>query len=251
MRRERLNRITGYALSRPEAYIIVVLVFVAVVVAMVTGWSAWVVVLSLAAGAALLALLIIDALADPYVERAAAIADIEADRVRDPALRNKVRQALEYVRAAHRLAQRDNSGALDVVESELPQMEQAARSIYQMSLRLQDFRADSLVQRDVVDLEKKRHRGGLSQDQEAQLGSLKRLEELAHSAEQEIDSALAHLGRSYAEMQAIKVTPELRGPAEEAFEELGESTKRLADLAQGYDEAYGRRPQAGESPTRR
>ncbi len=61
------------------------------------------------------------------------------------------------------------------------------------------------------------------------------------SAEREIDDALAHLGQAYAEMQTIKVTPELHGVAAQSLEQLEASTRRLSDLAAGYDEAFGTR----------
>lgn len=238
---DRLRRIAGYSLSRPEAYIIVALVFVAVVVAIFGHWPGWVVLASVAAGAVLLGLLFVDALADPDVERDASIADVEVSRVRDPALRLEVRRALEYVRAAQKLARQDDSGILTSADDELPQMEQAARSVYQMSLRLQEFKSDRLLQRDLADLRQRLERGKLTSDQAAQLASLRKLDELVRSATQEIDSAVAHLGRSYAEMQAIKVTPEFKGRAAEALSELAASTQRLSELASGYDEAYGQR----------
>ena len=248
MQRQRLNRIIGYALSRREAYLIVGLVFLAVVVAILGKWPGWVVGASIGAGSVLLVLLIADSLADLNVERDASLADVEVGQVKDPDLRAKVRKALEYVRAAHQLARRDKSGILDAADDELPQLEQAARSIYQMSLRLQEFRADRLLQRDLAELQPQgARRRPLTKDQEAQLGTLKRLHELVRSAEAEIDSAVAHLGRSYAEMQAIKVTPEFRGQSADPLEELGASTRRLSDLAEGYDQVYSSRPLPGGS----
>ena len=243
VRSERLNRIVGYALSRPEAYLIVGLVFVAVVVAIVGGWPGWVVLASIAAGGLLLGLLAIDALGDPNVERDAAIADVDASQVHDPALRAKVRRALEYVRAAQQLARRDAEGVLDAADDELPELEQAARSIFQVSRRLEEFRADRLIQRDLIDLQQQAQRGQLTADRQAQWSTLRRLKDLMHTAEQEVDSAMANLGRSYAEMQAIKATPEFRGRAADALAQLQASTKRLAALAEGYDEVFaGRAP---------
>lgn len=238
---DRLRRIAGYSLSRPEAYIIVGLVFVAVVVAILGRWPGWVILASVAGGVVLLALLFFDSLADPNVERDSSIGDVEVSRVRDPVLQGKVRRTLEYVRAAQELARRDTSGTLATADDELPQLEQAARSVYQMSLRLQEFKSDRLLQRDLADLQQRSGRGQLNKDQKAQLATLQRLDELVHTAEQEIDSAVAHLGRSYAEMQAIKVTPEFRGRAADALSELAASSQRLSELAAGYDEVYGNR----------
>ncbi len=93
--------------------------------------------------------------------------------------------------------------------------------------------------------------GRLSVDQQAQMDSLRRLDGLVRDGEREIDGALAQLGRSYAEMQAIRVTPEFRGQAASALQELKNSTRRLSDLAQGYDEAYGSRAPAGSKPLAR
>ncbi|MBI4317345.1 MAG: hypothetical protein HY675_02550 [Chloroflexi bacterium] len=248
MQHDRINRIVGYALTRREAYLIVGLVFVAVIVAIVGRWPGWVVLASVTAGVVLLGLLVVDSLADPDAERDAAIVDIDLGQVNDPELKARVRKALDYVRAAQRLARRDTDGTMDAADDELPQLEQAARSIYQMSLRLQEFRADRLLQQDLAELHKRRSgRGQLSPEQEAQLGTLERLGDLTHSAEREIEGALAQLGRSYAEMQAIKVTPEFRGRAADALGQLEASTKRLADLAEGYDEVYGGRPLPGGS----
>ena len=241
MGRERFNRIIGYSLSRPAAYFIVGLVFLAVVVAILGRWPAWVILASVAGGVVLLGLLVADSLFDPDVDRETSIADVDPGSVREPVLRSKVRRAMEYVRAAHKLARQDRTGVLASADDELPELEQAARSVYQMSLRLQEFRSDRILQRDLVDLEQRSKRGQLGKDQVAQLETLRRLEELVRSAEVEIDSAVAHLGRSYAEMQAIKVTPEFRGRAAEALAELGESTKRLGELASGYDQVYGAR----------
>ncbi len=246
MGNDRLNRIVGYALSRREAYFIVALVFIAVMVAIVGKWSGWIIVGSVAVGAVLLGLLVIDALADPGAERDASLADIDVAQVTDPSLKTKIRKALDYVRAAQKLARGDKSGVLDAADDELPQLEQAARSIYRMSLRLQECRADRLLQRDLADLQRTRSgRAQLTSEQEEQLNTLQRLDDLVRSAEREIDAALAHLGRSYAEMQAIKITPEFRGRAADALGELASSTKRLSDLAEGYDEVYGRRSVLG------
>lgn len=247
MQVERLKRIAGYALSRPEAYIIVVLVFLAVLVAILGDWPGWVIGVSVLAGIMLLGLLVIDSLRDPNAERDASIADVDPGRVRDTLLRDKISRALEYVRAAHKLARENPDDALGSANDELPQLEQAARSIYQMVLRLQDFRADRILQRDLADLQKRAQKGQLSSDQRAQLDTLTRLDELVQSAYREVDSALAHLGRSYAEMQAIKVTPELRGQAAAALDELEASSKRLSELAEGYDEVFRSRALPGNA----
>ncbi|GEM_PF-2087109 len=242
MRSERVNRILSYALSRREAYLTVLLTFVAVVIAIVGGWPVWVIGGCVAAGALLLGLLVADAVADPGVEQEAAFAGVEVSRIRDKRLRSKLERAIEYVRAAQKLARQDRSGALDSADDELPQMEQAVRSMYEMGLRLQEYRGDSLIRRDLADLQRTGARPDrLTGDQRAQLESLKRLEELVRTAEGEIDGALADLGRSYAEMQAIRVTPGLRGQAAESLGQLTASTQRLSDLAVGYDEAYGSR----------
>jgi len=237
--RKRIGRIIGYALSRITAYLVVGLVFLAVVVAIIGGWPTWVILASIAGGLVVLGLLVVDALLQPSIELDVSIADIDIKELHNAALREKVRRALEYNYAALKLARHDKSGVLDLADNELPQLSEAARSIYQMCLRLQEFRADRLIERDFAELQRQREiHGQLTSQQEAQLQALERLNELVRSAEREIDSALAHLGRSYAEMQAIKVTPELRGRAGEALEELETSTKRLSDLAQGYDEVY-------------
>jgi hypothetical protein len=228
-------------LTRAEAYLVVVLVFVAVIVAIIGNWPWITIVVSLGAGVLLLALLILDSLANPDVDREASIADIDVRQVRDPDLKSKVLKALQYVRAIQRLSKR-NVAALDAADDELPQLEQSVRSIYQMSLRLQEFRSDDLLQRDLADLERhRRDRGELDKDREAYLNTLTRLNQMVRAADQEIDSALAHLGRSYAEMQAIKVTPEFRGGTADTLNQLKSSTLRLAELAQGYDEVYGAR----------
>ena len=251
MQSSRLGRIVGYALSQPAAYLVVGLVFVAVIVAIVGHWPGWTILASVAVGIVLLGLLVLDSLTDPGAERESCLADVDPSRISDAAVRAKLRQALDYVRAAQRLAASDTSGALDSADDELPQMEQAVRSIYQMSLRLQEYRADRLMRRDLAELEGQKSRWGrLTDEQEQHLAALRRVDQLMQTAEREIESALAQLGRSYAEMQAIRITPEVRGRAVEAFRELGEATRRLSDLAQGYDEAYGSRVQPRGSRAR-
>ncbi len=244
MHRERLNRIASYALSRWEAYAIVLLVFAAVAVAILGKWPEWVILASVGAGVVLLALLVLDSLVDPEAERDASMADIEVSRIRDGALRSKVVRAMEYVRAAQKLARRDRAGTLEAADDELPQLEQAVRSIYQMSLRLQEYRGERLLHQDLAGLQQRRaQRVALTSDQQEQLAALEKLQQLVREAEQGIDSALADLGRSYAEMQAMKFTPELRGRVADVFEQLEASTRRLSDLAEGYDEVFGsRRP---------
>jgi hypothetical protein len=247
MRRERLNRIAVLALSRVEAYLIVLVVFATVIVVILGGWPGWLIPVSLGAGAVLLVLLVLDSLSDPGADQAAAFADIDPKRIHDSDLRAKLIRALEYVRAAQRLAQRYPSGVLDAADDELPQLEEAVRSIFRMSLRLQEFRADKLIGRDLAELQRQRSRGGrLSPKQEEQMRTLERLEELVRTAYREIDDALAHLGRSYAEMQAIQVTPEFRGREAYVFKELDASTARLSDLAARYDEAFGSRRAPGD-----
>ncbi len=246
MQIDRFKRIAGYALTRPEAYIIVVLVFLLALVDIFGGWPGWVILAGIVAGAVLLGLLIVDSLNDPDSEREASIADVDAGRVRDPALRNKVLRALEYVRAAQKLAREDTKDTLSLVRDELPQLEQAARSMFQMAIRLQDFQADRIVQRDLVDLRRRSEQGKLTGEQRDQLDTLNRLDDLVRNADREIDGALSVLGRSYAEMQTIKATPELRGQAAAALEELDASSKRLSELADGYDQVFGDRVQPGK-----
>ena len=240
MRSERISRIIGYALNRQEAYLSVGLTFVAVVVAILRGWPWWVMLACAAAGALLLGLLVIDSLADPSAEREAALADVDLSKVHDKRLKNKLQRAIEYVHAAQRLAKQDNIGALDGADDELPQLEQAVRAIFQMSLRLQEYGEDRLIQRDLLELQKMASGSRrLTEDQKAQLETLRRLDDLVRTAEREIDDALANLGRSYAEMKAIGVTPELRGGAAETLDQLTACTQRLSELAAGYDDAYG------------
>ncbi len=245
MASERAKRIAAYTLSRWEAYLIVIVVFAAVLAAIIGGWPTWVVLASLGTGAVLLVLLVLDSLSDPSVERDASIADVEPGRIRDRDLRAKLQRALEYVRAAHQLARRRDL-TLGGAEDELPQLEQAARAIYQLCLRLQDYRSDRIVQRDLADLASRQaRRGGLSEDEQQQLATLRRLDELVRSSAQEIDNALADLGRSYAEMRAIEATPELRGRQADALRQLDDSTRRLSDLAAGYDEVFAATHGAG------
>ncbi|MDO8688601.1 MAG: hypothetical protein Q7R39_01065 [Dehalococcoidia bacterium] len=247
METDRFKRIAGYALTRPEAYVIVVLVFLVAIVDILGGWPGWIIAASLVAGAALLGLLVLDSLSDPNSEREASIADVEAGKVRDPALRNKILRALEYVRAAQKLAKADAGDTLGSARGELPQLEQAVRSMFQMAIRLQDFQSDRIVQRDLADLRRKSEQGSLTDEQKDQLDTLNRLDELVRSADREVDGALAVLGRSYAEMQTIRATPELRGQAAAgALEELDASSKRLSELAEGYDQVFGSRVQPGK-----
>jgi hypothetical protein len=247
MRRERLSRIAAHALSRVEAYLIALVVFATVIVAIMGGWPSWIILLSIVAGAVLMGLLVIDSLTDPVADQNASLADIDPKRIFDPELRHKLSRALEYVRAAQKLARRYPTGAMDAADDELPQLEEAARSIFRMSLRLQEYRDDRLIQRDLVDLQRQRDTS-LSPQQKEQLRTLQRLDELVRTAGQEIDDALAHLGRSYAEMQAIQVTPEFRGREAYSFRDLDASTRRLSELAASYDEVFGSRGRPGDRP---
>jgi hypothetical protein len=239
---DRLNRMVGYALNRREAYLIVLVTFAAVIVAIVGRWPLWVVGASVVVGALLLALLVIDSLSDPDVEQEASLAGLELDRVIDKGLRSSVKKAMEYVCGAQQLVRRDREGLLTSAGDELPQMEEATRSIFQMALRVQEYRSDALIQRDLAELRATAGRSRtVSDSRQEQLASLEKLDSLIRSAEQEIDAALAHLGQSYAEIKAIKVTPELQGQSIAALEGLNESARRLSDLAQGYDEVFGKR----------
>ncbi len=247
MDRERFRRIASYALGRSEAYVIVGVTFAAVLAAILGGWPGWIIPAALGGGVLLLGLLVWDTLADPSAERDASLADLDPCRIRDKEMQEKARRALEYVRGAQRLAREDREGILGAASAELPQLERAARLICQMGLRLQEFRSDRLIQQDLASLREQpsgeaKH---LSADQMAHRQSLQELQRLVDSAQEEMDNTLANLGRSYAEMQSIKVTPEVRGRAIEALEELKSSAQRLADLADGYDAAYGRRSAAG------
>jgi hypothetical protein len=245
LRTDRLNRIVGYALSRHEAYLIVLVTFVAVMVSILRGWPVWVVAACLVGGVVLMVLLVADSLADPAVEQEASMADLEVGRVTDKALRASVLKAMEYVRGVHQLVRRDREGLLTSARDELPQMEQAVRSLYQMALRVQEYRADTLIQRDLADLRAEASRTrNVSSSRQEQLASLEKLESLIRSAEQEIQAAVAQLGQSYAEIKAISVTPELRGQSIAALEDLHQSTERLSDLAHGYDEVFGQRTAA-------
>ncbi len=248
---ERLGRIAGYTLSRREAYLIVLVTFVAVMVAILGRWPAWVIGASVAGGAVLMALLVIDSLSDPLVEQEASLAGIDLGRIGDRGLRTSVAKAVEYVRGVHNLVREDREDVLTSADDELPQMEEAARSIYEMALRVQEFRADRLIQRDLRDLRYERSRSStMSESRQDQLDSLEKLDGLVADAEREIDAALAHLGQSYAEIKAIEVTPEIKGRSFETLKELKQSTQRLSDLAAGYDEAFNQRAGTGGSERR-
>ncbi len=253
MRGDRINRIVSYALNRPAAYAIVLMVFVASMIAILGHWPLWVVGASIAAGAVLLGLLVADSLSDPVVEQEASLADIDLSLIRDKALKASVVRAIEYVKGAQAQVRDDREGVLASAGDELPEMEHAVRSIFQMALRVQDFRNDALVQRDLGEARQGRSNSrhfALSQSRQEWFSSLEKLEGLVGTAEQEIDEALAHLGQSYVEMKAIKVTPEIKGRTIDALKDLNESTERLSDLARSYDEAFSQRAQPNE-PERR
>ncbi|MBI2863177.1 MAG: hypothetical protein HYX94_01260 [Chloroflexi bacterium] len=235
----RLGRLILYSLNRPLALVAIgLLIGGAGLGSLVLGLASWMVAAWVLVCAGLFVATVVDTLADPERERDAALADVDPDDLRDRALRDKVYQALRYVKSARKLIAEAKGGVLDSAAADLPDMESAARSIFQVAGRLQRYGGDPILRNDLANLKQKGPR--LTESQKSYLETLNKLESLMKEASDQIDSALAEMGQSYASMQAILVKPEFLGTAADSFDRVREVTRRLDDISTSFDEVYGR-----------
>lgn len=205
----------------------------------VLGLATWMVAAWVLVCAGLFVATVLDTLSDPEKERDAALADVDPDQLRDRALRDRVYQALRYMKSARKLIGEAKSGQLDSAAAELPDMEATTRSIFQVAGRLEKYGDDQILRNDLSSLKAKGNR--LTESQKGYLETLTKLDYLMKEAANQIDSALAEMGQSYASMQAILVKPEFFGAAAESFDRVREVTRRLDDISTSFDEVYQHR----------
>lgn len=233
----RLKRLILYSLNRPLVlFSIALLILGSGLGIFVFALSPWVIAAWIVVCLGLFLATVIDTLSDPEKERDAALADVDPGNIRDRTLRDKVRQAVRYVRSARKVIGEAKAGQLDSAAGDLPALEAATRSIFQVAGRLERYRSDQILRNDLANLGQKGKR--LTDSQKRYLETLNKLESLMREASEGIDNALAEMGQSYASMQAILVKPEFWGGAADSFERVREVTRRLDDISTSFDEVY-------------
>ncbi|MCS6801278.1 MAG: hypothetical protein RMM58_02275 [Chloroflexota bacterium] len=169
---------------------------------------------------------------------------LDLRRLRTRELREAVQRAQEYreaIRQAVAAAPRPELRAsLEMITA---QFDNPAALILELGVSIERFRHDRLIQRDLARLRAQQRAGRLSEHDRAHLDNLLRLERLVAEAEQKIQAMLAQLGSSYAEVQMIGATREIRGGRmEQALDEVADRAAELSQLRRALEEAYASTP---------
>lgn len=169
----------------------------------------------------------------------------DLDQVRDRRLRDKVRRAEAYQRAIRQSVRATDSpelrSALDVMTREAVD---PVGLIFTLARRLEDYRADALLQEDTRRLAAVRQ--GLSLPEREQLENLEKLQHLMAEVANAIDAGLAQLGTSYTAVQLARAGGALKSSSvQQALDDLKGQSQQLRDLNASLDEVYAQRDRGG------
>lgn len=169
---------------------------------------------------------------------------VDVSRLRTPELREAVRRAQEYREAIRRavaaVPRPELRASLELIAL---RFDNPAALILQLGLSIERFRHDPLIQRDLKRLRALERTGRLSAHDRAHLDNLLRLERLIGEAEEKVETMLAQLGSSYAEVQAIGAAGDIRGGRmAQALDEVAERAAELSHLSRALEEAYAATP---------
>lgn len=176
--------------------------------------------------------------------------------VRDKELRNDVEQALEYQRRIEAEVQKQRPGQIrDRLEGTANQLTDWLKNIYALALRVDAYRADTLLARereavpkelDQVRLQRKREGNPTVQKQlddlilgkEKHQQTLDDLDARMKQAALQIEQSLTALATVYGQVQLIDAQSVGSGQAERLQADIREQVERLNDLVDSINEVY-------------
>ncbi|MHB1007002.1 MAG: hypothetical protein ACYC3S_15360 [Chloroflexota bacterium] len=175
----------------------------------------------------------------------ALLTQADLDQLRDRRLRDKVRRAEAYQRAIRQSVRTTDSpelrSALDIMTREAVD---PVGLIFTLARRLEDFRADALLQEDIRRLVAGRQ--SLSQAEQEQLTNLENLQRLMAEVANAIDAGLAQLGTSYTAVKLARAGGELKSSSvQQSLADLRGQSAQLRDLNASLDEVYAQRDRGG------
>ena len=177
-------------------------------------------------------------------------------RIRDPQLRDSVKQALEYQRRIEALVRKQRKGILrERLEDTAAQLADWVANIYQLAARLDAYRRDALLRQQLKsvpqELESLLGRRKFERDAEigaqldaliagkrAQWQTLRTLQTKMEQAELQLEQSLTALATVYSQVQLINVQDIESGRSERLFEDIREQVARLNDLVGSLNEVY-------------
>ncbi len=194
---------------------------------------------------------------------AAAVAELLRQRfspsaLRDKALQARLEQALQYRQAMELQVRRRRQGPMRERLAEVTQrVDEWLAGIYGLAQRLDQLRADSLLQRDMkaVPQQLRRYEERLGAEateatrkelmealasKREQLGNLMALSEAMERAELQLENTISKLGTMYSQMLLIEAQGAESGRMQRLSQDISEQVASLSDLVATLDELYAR-----------
>ncbi len=227
-------------------------------------WLPWAV---LAGGAVAEIALLAAAISEPETGRRAVARLFEQqydpNEINDRRNRERIRRALEYRAKIEELVRRQHGPRRVRLSHTAASIDEWIGQIYNLARRLDAFRRDSLIHRDLESVPKaldelyerlKREsdpkvRAELERTikaREAQMANLETLENMMKRADIQMDNTLAALGTVYAQMQLIDVREVDSGRAQRLQKDINDQIAALQDTIYAMDAVYRSR-EGGES----
>lgn len=253
--------IVEYAIFRWQSAIVVALTLVAAFAVPGLWW------LVLATGVLVEALVIGWSLSSEK-QRSQAVANMLSDefkvlrgefnpaRLKDKSLQRRVERALEYWHQINDVVVSSREGVLqDRVARTTKEMSDWLQAIYRLSQRLDTYRQDEIIKRDLssvrpaIDQLRKNLaeednpivRAQLEKtiaDRERQWQHLDKLQNMMEKADYQVESTLSALGTVYSQLLLVGTQNEQGGRAQRLQEEIHEQVAQLEDLVEAMDEVY-------------
>jgi hypothetical protein len=176
--------------------------------------------------------------------------------VRDKELRNDVEQALEYQRRIEAEVQKQRPGQIrDRLEGTANQLTDWLKNIYALALRVDAYRADTLLARERDAVPKELTQVRQQRQRESNPSVQKQLDDLIASKEKhqqtlddldarmkqaalQLEQSLTALATVYGQVQLIDAQSVGSGQAERLQSDIREQVERLNDLVDSINEVY-------------
>jgi hypothetical protein len=182
----------------------------------------------------------------------------DVKRIANPNLRMNVAQAIAYRERIDQATERFTDSAMrERVRDVANQVDEWVRQIYTLASRLDVFRNDSVIQRDLTavpesinalkqrlanedDASIRRELSDTIARRQAQYNSLLNLENTMERADLQLENTLTSLGTVYSQMLLIDARDVDSSKTQRLRENIAEQVHGLQDVLTSMDEVYGR-----------
>jgi hypothetical protein len=228
-----------YALGRWQTAFVVLLVAAGIAATILAlGFNAVIISAWVLLGVAGIAGMIVVSFRDERSVDEALEAPIDLGRLHSPSLREQVERARTYREAIRKAVFEIRSPELRSSLAMLTRpSDDPAWLIYTLARRIEAFRDDRIIQDDLTRLRMSERGGRLTEPERSHLDELNKFEDLIEDAGRKIDATLSQLGASYAEIQTIGASGDIRGGrVQMALDEIKERSTELSELGDALDE---------------